>query len=482
MPSFGFFIFLTHNLLKMLNQISLFQELTSEAQSKLHNVCIQTIFNSGETIFSQGEPANYFYVVLKGGIQISQKIDNQEILLATYGQDTFLGEVPILAGTNHLASGKAISETYLYLFQEEDFWQMLFNFPSIRKVVLGHMAIRTHELQMLSQQHEKLIGLGTLAAGLAHELNNPASAACGAVTQLKELIPNFYAMSLKHIERCLSSVQLENLMKLTNEANARIAEYSFMNLLEQLDLEDELVIWLEEHNISDGWKFAPIFVAGGITTQKLAILEENLTADTLNYIFTCLESTLILGSLLNTLEESTSRISRIVSSVKSYSYVDRTPLKKRNTNIHKGLDNTLTILNYKLKKHNLLIVRNYADDLPTIEANGGSLNQVWTNLLDNAIDALTEQNDGTISLTTSRKKNYVVIEIADNGPGILSEIQSRIFEPFFTTKEIGQGTGIGLDLVYRIVVAEHQGNINCFSEPGNTKFQIKLPINSLKKN
>ena len=465
----------------MLNNITLFQDLTSEAQLKLQNACVKTTLKSRETLFRQGEPAKHFYILRKGCIQITKKIDSREIEIDSYKGDAFFGEVPIIAGTVHLASATAIGDTCLYVFQEEDFWQMLLNYPSVRKLVLGHMAIRTQELQMLSQQHEKLISLGTLAAGLAHELNNPASAAYGAVSQLKELVPNLYTLILKYIEQCLTPLQLKNLLKLKGEAIKHVAEFKYMDPLSQIDLEDELIVWLEERGIEDGWRFASNLVSGGVTSKKLAFLE-GLPDTTLDYIFTCLELTLSQTSLLSTLEESTSRISEIVNAVKSYSYVDQAPLKKKKINVHKGLDNTVTILNYKLKKHNLLIVRNYEAELPMIEADGGSLNQVWTNLIDNAIDALSEKIDGKINLLTSVENNCVVVEIVDNGPGIPPKIQSRIFDPFFTTKEIGQGTGIGLDLVYRIVVAEHQGNINCFSEPGYTKFQIKLPINSLVEN
>ena len=464
----------------MLNQISLFQRLSLQERAKLEKIFHFSTYKMGETIFTQGEPADYFYVVFKGEIQISKMVDCKEINLTTYGENTFFGEVPILAGKNHLATGIAVNDTLLGLFPEEDFWQMLLNYPSIRKVVLGHMADRFQELQKQSLQHEKLIALGTLAAGLAHELNNPASAACSAVMQLKELFPNLYIQSLKCIEQLLTPRQLKNLVELKEDAIACILKTSSYNPLERLDLENELITWLEEHNVRNGWQFAPNLATGGITVEKLSVLEA-LDTDTLNYVFTCLESSLTQASLLSTLQESVDRISKIVGAVKSYSYVDRAPLKKKNTCIHQGLDNTLIILNYKLKQQSLSVVRNYADDFPLIEANGSSLNQVWTNLIDNAIDALGNQPNGNIIITTTKEENYVSVEIIDNGPGIPSEIQSRIFEPFFTTKEIGQGTGVGLDLAYRIVVVEHQGNINCFSQPGKTKFQVKLPIDSWKK-
>ena len=462
----------------MLNQISLFQELSSYERDRLEKVYHRVAYNSGESIFTQGESAEYFYVVFKGEIQISRKIDHQEIHLANYGQNTFFGEVPILAGEKHLASGRAVSNVLLGLFHEENFWQMLLNYPSIRKVILGQMASRFQDLQTQSIHHEKLVGLGTLAAGLAHELNNPASAACSAVFQLKELVADLYIQSLECVEHLLTSEQLKNLIEFKQDATTYMLQSSSYNPLKRLDLEDELTTWLEEHNVLKGWEFAPNLVTAGITVEKLNVLN-GLSNSTLNYIFTSLESNLNQANLLYILRESIDRISKIVNAVKSYSYVDQSPLKKPNTSIHQGLDNTLVILNHKLKQQHILVVRNYSIDFPLIEANGSFLNQVWTNLIDNAIDALAEQKDGKITITTLNQENYVLIEIVDNGPGIPNEIQSRIFEPFFTTKEIGLGTGIGLDLVYRIIVVEHQGNINCLSEPGKTKFQIKLPIKPL---
>jgi CRP-like cAMP-binding protein len=311
----------------MLNQISLFQKLFSADWEKLEKISRRITYSLGETIFRQGESAEYFYIVLTGEVQISRRINNREIHIANYGQDTFFGEVPILAGEKHLATGKAVVETILLIFIEEDFWQMLFSYPAIRKVILGHMAGRFQELQTQSLHHEKLIGLGTLAAGLAHELNNPASAACGAVIQLQELVPKFYLQSLKYIEQLLTPEQLNNLIKLKQDAIAHILQSNSYNPLEQLDLEDELIIWLEQHHVSQGWQFAPNLVMAGVTAQKLSVLD-TLNTDTLNYIFSGLESCLTQASLLSTLRESISRISEIVGAVKSYSYVDRAPLKQ----------------------------------------------------------------------------------------------------------------------------------------------------------
>lgn len=458
-----------------LHRISLFQKLPTSDLAKLEAISAGASYQAGETIFNQGGSAHHFYVVVEGEVQISRKIDSKEIRLANFGKDTFFGEVPILAGEKHLASGVALSDTNLRVFSEANFWQMLFNYPSIRKVILGQMAEHFQELQTQSIHHEKLIGLGTLAAGLAHELNNPASAASSAITQLKDLFPQLYIEKLKCIEQSLTSKQLQDLIVLKQNALAQTLKKNEYSPLKQLDLEDELTVWLEEHNVSQGWQFAPDLVAAGVTVQQLSILN-GLNSHTLNYIFTCLESSLAQASLLRTLQASVERISEIVGAVKSYSYVDRSPLEKQKISIFQGLNSTLVILNYKLKQHNVEVERYYAADMPPIEANGSSLNQVWTNLIDNAIDAVSEQRNGKITITTTTEDNNVLVTIADNGVGIPPEIQKRIFEPFFTTKDIGEGTGIGLDLVYRIIVIEHQGKIDYFSEPGKTEFTIELPI------
>lgn len=458
----------------MLRKISLFKDLTKQEQLKLLDAGTDTSLQEGEFLFRQGTPATHFYVVINGAIQISQKIDNRDLVLATYETDTFFGEVPLLAGTLHMANGKAVSDSQIYALPEETFWQMLMIFPSVRKTILGLMAYRMQELQQLTLHREKLIALGTLAAGLAHELNNPASAAHRAVDQLRQTSSERYALALKPIEQYLTPAQLESFLKL-RQNTAEYATTFNLDPLMQIDWEDKLAKWLEERGIADSCKLASNLVIKGLNYKKLeAIVDAQVTTETLKNVLTWLEATLAEADLLNILAQTIERIVELVSAVKEYSYVGQNSLKKKNVDLHKCLDNTLTILGHKLKKHQISVIQEYALDLPCIQGNGSALNQVWTNLIDNAIDALDKE--GTIWIRTLKDKNYIVVEIEDNGPGISPEVQSRIFEPFFTTKEVGRGTGIGLDIVYRIVVGEHNGIIRCFSKPGCTRFLVRLPV------
>jgi signal transduction histidine kinase len=330
--------------------------------------------------------------------------------------------------------------------------------------------LKTQELQVLSQQHEKLIALGKLAAGLAHELNNPASAARRAAAQLCPTMQVLQALALRCIEQHLTPTQLQRLLELKRDAIEHVATLQ-PDSLAVIDLEDELTDWLSSRGVVDGWRLAPTLVGAGLNARALEAIFDWVAIDTLSDVLAWLEATLAVEGLLNVLEQGTDRIFEIVKAVKAYSYMDRAPLQ--DVDLHEGLDNTLTILGYKLKSRSVTVIREYSPNLPCIPAYGSALNQVWTNLIDNAIDAVGSR--GTVWLRTSSEKEYVYVEIADNGAGIPPEIQSRIFEPFFTTKEVGAGTGLGLEIVYRIVVGQHKGDIHCFSVPGNTRFQVRLP-------
>lgn len=463
-------------MLDTLRKISIFKHLTEDDLRCFLNGT-EIWLNPGEMLFEQGELVKYFYIVLEGAIKLSREVINQEIVLATYDTGMFFGELPLLAGTPHLATGLAARRSHLYCLHENDFWQMITICPSVRKIILGHMASRMQELQLLSQQQEKLIALGTLSAGLAHELNNPASAANRAAGQLQDTMKSLDSFAFRVIQQQLTPTQLESFLELKRDALESTATLNPLDPLLQIDLEDKLTHWLESRGIDDGWRFAPILVAARLDAQKLELISQQLSANVFTDVLTWLETTLAIEGQMKVLKQGITRVSEIVKAIKEYSYMDRASLLK--VDLHEGLESTLTILSYKLKKYNIMVIREYDPNMPYIQAYGSSLNQVWTNLIDNAIDALGEQ--GKVWVRTFSGKDDVVVEIADNGPGIPPEVQCRIFEPFFTTKEVGLGTGLGLDIVFRIVKNQHNGDIRSFSEPGNTRFQIRLPKEQREK-
>ena len=281
-------------------------------------------------------------------------------------------------------------------------------------------------------------------------------------------------MAIKPIAQHLTPTQLEHLLELKSDAIAHANTNSCCKPLTLREREDELTDWLEERGINDGWKIAPTLAAAGIDAQRLTAIVEQVSQDVISDVVIWLESTLATAGLLNELEQSTVRVSKLVKAVKAYTYMDRAPLQ--DVDVHEDLDNTLTILGHKLKKHSIVVEREYDRSLPRISAHGSELNQVWTNLIDNAIDAINGK--GLLSITTYHKINSIQVEIVDSGSGIPPEIQSRIFEPFFTTKPVGKGSGLGLETVRRVVENRHRGTIAFQSMPGKTQFTVCLPISN----
>ncbi|MGF1479627.1 MAG: ATP-binding protein [Cyanophyceae cyanobacterium] len=458
--------------------IALFQELPIQERLELLNMGTQACFRPGELLFQQGEPAQHFYIVLNGAIRVSRRINNQEFVLDTYEKDAFFGETALLGAMIYPFSGLAVGNSCVYFFDKDSFWQMLALFPSIRRVVLNCVSQRTQELQHLSQTHQKFMALATLAAGLAHELNNPASAAYRAVSQLQETMSKRYTLLLKYMEQTLTPQQMQVLVRLKQNACTYASQSDCLNFsldpLTQIELEDQLVAWLEAREIDNGWRLASSLLAAGITPEQLADISERTTTETFRDLLTLLERMITEASLLNILDNSVVRVTELVSAVKTYSHLDRSFSKKDSLDICQGLESTLTILSYKLKQHQIKVKREYASELPLIYGNGAALNQVWSHLIENAIDAIEQQ--GTIWIRTSATDDCALVEIADSGAGIPLEIQDRIFEPFFTTKGVGKGTGIGLNFVFRVVVCDHHGDVRCCSEPGYTRFRVYLPI------
>ncbi len=467
---------MTSTLKETLRQIPLFAQLKDDRELlPILEQGKEIWLEPGQRLRSEGDPGEFF-VLLEGELEVIKKVGNQEMLLVVHRAGAFFGEVPLLLDMPFVVSGRAISKCHLFCLEKDDFWQMLANIPTIAQTIMRTTAQRVQNLESVSQANEKLAALGTLAAGLAHELNNPAAASRSAAGQLRETLGSIQAQALKFYKQQPTSEQIEFLSAMQHEAEVRSKSVSRLDPLTQSDREDELADWLEDRGVDNGWKLAPTLVAAGLDAEYLQkMVKEDVSADTLSSILVWLETTLSTAGLVQQVEQSTDRISRLVKAVKEYSYMDQAPLQT--IDVHEGLENTLTILSYKLKQKSVVVNREYDRQLPHLEVYGSELNQLWTNLIDNAIDAV--DNAGQIWLRTWLESDRLHVEIADNGSGIPPEIQGRIFEPFFTTKEVGRGTGIGLVTSYRIVV-RHNGDIRVFSQLGDTRFQVRLPLNLAK--
>jgi signal transduction histidine kinase len=319
-------------------------------------------------------------------------------------------------------------------------------------------------------QHGKLISLGTMAAGLAHELNNPAAAIGRSAAEAREAFQ----------EASEKAVELGNL-SLTEEQRAFVAGLpqevgqksgSTLDSLEVSDLEDDLAVWMEDHGIEEGWEISPTLAGAGLDRAWLEGLAEKVPEEALGDVLGWLRATVAGGELLREIEGGSARISELVGAIKTYTHMDKATSKK--VDVHAGLNSTLIMLGHKLKKGDVEVVRDYEKDLPHVCGHAGELNQVWTNLIDNAIDAVDGR--GRITVRTASENWRVLVEVSDDGPGIPDDVRERIFEPFYTTKDVGEGTGLGLDISYRVVVEDHKGDIRVFSEPGYTRFQVRLPV------
>ena len=323
-----------------------------------------------------------------------------------------------------------------------------------------------------SLRRAKLISLGTMAAGLAHELNNPAAAARRSAQEAREV---FRASSAKAIG--LGALQMDPeerraVAGLPEEVAARAENAGELDSLDRSDLEDEVALWLEDRGVAEAWDLSSTLVGSGLNAEWLDDLEGRLPENTVGEVVAWLASEVAGDELLREIQHASNRISELVGAVKSYSHMDK--LASREVDVHAGLDSTLIMLGHKLKKGDVEVVRDYAKDLPHVCGRTGELNQVWTNLLDNAIDAV--DGHGRITIRTATENGRVLVEIADDGPGIPEDVRERIFEPFYTTKDVGEGTGLGLDISHRVVVEDHKGDIRVLSEPGDTRFQVRLPI------
>jgi signal transduction histidine kinase len=369
-----------------------------------------------------------------------------------------------------MATVRAVRDSRVLKIRGETFQQMLTQSSSAAMAILHTVSKRLRQNEGLLRQNEKMAALGTLAAGLAHELNNPAAAIRRSADQLRSALMN-WSQLITEIERLgLTDEQMKAIRNLKVEIETHRFLASSLDPLTQSDRESEIQAWLEGRGVQLAWELAPTLVLFDWNVNSLTKLEDTFKAQNLTVVLKWLAAGCSVYDLLNEVGLGAERISEIVKSVKAYSYLDRAPIQE--VDIHDGLENTLVILRHKMKE-GVKVTRYYAAGLPHIESYGSELNQVWTNIIDNAIDAM--QGKGELIIRTYLKSENVVVEIQDNGPGILVEIQQRIFEPFFTTKPPGTGTGLGLHIAYTII-NNHYGQIRLTSEPGKTCFQVTLPI------
>ncbi len=423
----------------------------------------------GDYFIREGEPSTRFYVVLEGEIQIERVLDGVPTVVGTTPRGIIGGEISLLMQTPSLLTAQAILPTHLMVFEEAAFRALIAQVPVVGTRILQIATDRIANTTSRRVQQEKMAALGKLSAGLAHELNNPAAAARRSASSLRELLPTLQRHSIDLCASGLHAQQLNMLLVFQQDVIRHRADVIAPSPLEQSDREDELADWLDEIGLSGGYEMAPVFTATGISRDDLQALLTHFPESASIYILNWLKTALEVADLLYEIDDGTRRISELVGAVKEYTYMDQAPLQP--VDIHRGLDNTLRVLNHKLKA--ITVQREFDANLPHLMGRGGELNQVWTNLIDNAIDAM--QGKGTLRLITRLENDYAMIEVNDSGAGIPPAVMSRLFEPFFTTKPVGQGTGLGLDVTYRII-QQHNGSIDVQSRPGETRFIVRLPL------
>src|SRR5215469_2297397 len=422
---------------------------------------------AGGTYVRQGDPADAMFVLLEGQFQFRGEFGGQTVVFQSKAGDV-TGVLPFSRMKDFTVTGRALTDARILRFPTSLFPELMQRMPELVQRLVGLMSDRIRETTRLEQQRDRLAALGKLSAGLAHELNNPASAARRATSQLRQILKRIKDASHELGRRELTPQQKAEIENL--EASLVQRDEPPPDALTASDLEDEIDSLLRRHGQNDLWQLSADLARRGVKPAALESLFASLDAGTARAALIRLAASLEIANLLKEIESSTSRISDLVLAIKEYTFMDQAPVQ--NVDIIKSLETTLTILNYKLKR-GVVVKRDYQRIPLLVNSFGSELNQVWTNLIDNAIDAMSGQ--GELRVRTYREDDCVVVEIRDNGPGISDEVKAHIFEPFFTTKAVGEGTGLGLDTVQRIV-RKHKGNVQVNSKPGDTRFQVFLPL------
>ncbi|OZF54320.1 ATP-binding protein [Rhodococcus sp. 14-2470-1a] len=459
-----------------LKTLFLFEKLSDEQVEKLCHEGHIEIIEPGP-VFSEGEPATCFYVLMDGSLVLTKNSSGEEMVISRTSQRG------VYAGAWQAYLRDRVPQTYpssmrvtetsrFFVLDAACFAEIVEEWFPMALHLLEGLFVGALNTKQIVDQRERLLALGSLSAGLTHELNNPAAAAVRATDALRDRVAHM-RQKLKMIANgALDPASLTSLVGLQEEAVELVAKAPKLSPLEASDAEDELGDWFDDHGIAGGWDLAPTFVQAGLDIAWLdkvaATVDESKT---LEGAIRWLNYTVETELLMNEIADSTTRVSTLVGAAKQYSQMDRAPYQT--IDLRELLDSTLVMLARKIGD-DISVVKDYDPAVPPIPAYAAELNQVWTNLVDNAVQAMN--GAGTLTVATRLDHDHVLVEIGDTGPGVPENIRSRIFEPFFTTKPVGEGTGLGLDISWRIVVKKHHGDLRVESEPGNTRFVVRLPI------
>ncbi|HEX9623553.1 MAG TPA: ATP-binding protein [Streptosporangiaceae bacterium] len=466
-----------------LRRLFLFEKLTDEQLRWLCERGRVELVDPG-TVFAEGEPARYLYVLLSGTVVLSRRVgaDDVEVVRTShpgvYG-GAFFAYLGDRAPQVYNNSMRVTEPSRFFLLDAVSFSKLMHDWFPMATHLLEGLFFGTRNTQEAIGQRERLLALGSLSAGLTHELNNPASAAVRATDALRDRVAGMRSKLGLIAAGPADRAALTGLIGLQEKAVELVCKATPLSPLEASDREDEISDWLEDHGIEGGWELAATFAQGGADTAWLDLVtaaigqQSSVGAAGLERALRWLGYTMETEILMNEITDSVTRISTLVGAAKQYSQLDRAPYQVMD--VRELIDSTLVMLATKIGP-NITVVKDYDPGLPPVPVYASELNQVWTNLVDNAVAAM--DGSGTLTIRTSRDRDpdRVVVEFADTGPGIPAEIKDRIFEPFFTTKPVGQGTGLGLDISWRIVVNRHHGDLRVTSEPGNTRFFVRLPI------
>jgi signal transduction histidine kinase len=458
-----------------LRTLFLFEKLTEEQLQRLCQEGHVELIKPG-VLFKEGDPAECFYVMIEGTLVTSRRVGPDDVEVGRTSQrGVYTGAYTAYLGDRvpqvYQNTVRVTEPTKFFVLGANCFSQIMTEWFPMPTHLLEGLWLGGQRSREAVGQRERLLALGSLTAGLTHELNNPAAAAVRATVTLRERVAAMRG-KLKHLAGGkFERSSMETLIEIQQRAVEMVAKAPKLAPLEASDREDEMSDWLDERGITDGWQLSPVFVQAGLTVEWLEQVRDTVGDEMLESALRWLNYTVETELLMNEIEDATTRISTLVGDAKQYSQLDRAPFQV--VDVHDLLDSTLLMMSAKIGP-SIKVVKDYDRSLPGLPGYASELNQVWTNMIDNAVSAMNGQ--GTLTIRTARDGDCALVEIGDTGPGIPADIRNRIFEPFFSTKPVGEGTGLGLDIAWRIVVNKHHGDLQVESAPGDTRFQVRLPL------